>query len=66
MSWERRRLEEEEEEEEEEDEEEEEACKVPFLVDLLFVCLKKQKRFSNWGISPGVDSTEEKLVVEVI
>ncbi|CAM6027867.1 unnamed protein product [Sphagnum balticum] len=26
----------------------------------------KQKRFSNWGISPGVDSTEEKLVVEVI
>jgi hypothetical protein len=33
---------------------------------LLFVCLKKQKRFSNWWISPGVDYTEEKLVVEVI
>jgi hypothetical protein len=30
------------------EEEEEEVCKVPFLVDLLFVCLKKQKRFSNW------------------
>jgi hypothetical protein len=43
LSWERRRL-----EEEEEEEEEEEVCKVPFLVDLLFVCLKKQKRFSNW------------------